>query len=126
MEVANIGEMEEQLAAAASAFTAGNGTPSLIKALSSAGFSTIAMAVGMLVYKPAHGALFEHHIFAAYYYLALVLIFVAGVVEIFVAFWVSDDQHGRRRAIGGAVLRASVVPLAAVVGLGGYAVLVMG
>uniref|UniRef100_J3KWE9 Uncharacterized protein n=1 Tax=Oryza brachyantha TaxID=4533 RepID=J3KWE9_ORYBR len=86
------------------------------------------MAVGLLIYRPPHGVLFEHHALA--YYMALAFIFAAGAVEVWTAFWLAEEEdddhhhHGRRRAFGRAVLCVSVIPLAAGVGLGGYAVLV--
>ncbi|KAF0918318.1 hypothetical protein E2562_023389 [Oryza meyeriana var. granulata] len=51
----------------------------------------------------------------------------AGVVEVWTALWVSDGEarDGRsRRAFGKVVHWASVVPLVAVAGIGGYTVLV--
>jgi hypothetical protein len=81
------------------------------------------LLAGTLVYKPPHGLLFQHHALA--YYLTLVGIFFAGVVEVWTAFWVSETAGvgGGRRALGRAVLWASVVPLAAALGIGGYTVL---
>uniref|UniRef100_A0A0E0FG51 Uncharacterized protein n=1 Tax=Oryza nivara TaxID=4536 RepID=A0A0E0FG51_ORYNI len=102
------------------------GTPpetSTVKALRGVGFLTLVISVGTLVYKPPHGLLFQHHALA--YYLTLVGIFFAGVVEVWTAFWVSETAGvgGGRRALGRAVLWASVVPLAAALGIGGYTVL---
>lgn len=65
------------------------------------------------------GVLFQHHV--ATYYLTLVGIFLAGLTEVWTAFWVSQTHD--RRTFGKAVLWASVVPLVVVIGLGGYAVL---
>ncbi|KAF2948359.1 hypothetical protein DAI22_01g030600 [Oryza sativa Japonica Group] len=119
MDVADVFDLEEQPAAAAGGeFAAGADIPRLSKALSFIGFSAIVVAVNMLVCKPPDGFLFfKNHIFA--YYLLLVLIFIAGVSEIFVACWVSEGQHGRRHACGRSVFWTSLVALAVVIGLGG-------
>ncbi|KAF2948374.1 hypothetical protein DAI22_01g032000 [Oryza sativa Japonica Group] len=98
---------------------------SVRKKLNGVGFVTLAMAVSTLVHKPAdHGELFQGHAIA--YYLTLMVIFLAGVVEVWTALWVSNagESGRRRRAFGRVVLCASVVPLAAVAGIGGYTVMV--
>ncbi|BAS70378.1 uncharacterized protein [Oryza sativa Japonica Group] len=101
---------------------AGTSPETTVKALRGVGFLTLVISVGTLVYKPPHGLLFQLHVLA--YYLTLVGIFFAGVVEVWTAFWVSEaGVGGGRRAFGRAVLWASVVPLAAALGIGGYTVL---
>ncbi|KAL5228352.1 hypothetical protein ABZP36_016617 [Zizania latifolia] len=96
----------------------------LAKLLWGMGFLTLVMSAATFFHKPqAHGVLY-----VLVYYLTLVLIFVAGVVEVCTAFRMSqahddDDGDGRRRAFGRAVLLASVIPLATVAGLGGYTIL---
>lgn len=109
-----------------------SGTPAapagqFVKELLGVGSLTLAMAAGTLVYKPPHDLLFQRHVVA--YYLTLVVIFLAGVAEVWTAFWLSEaagDGRCRRRrgALGRAVLWASVLPLAAIAGIGGYTVLV--
>ncbi|KAF0918319.1 hypothetical protein E2562_023390 [Oryza meyeriana var. granulata] len=108
---------------AAEAQDAGKELGSLTKRIKGVGLATLVMSVSTLVNEPAHGWFFEHH--AVAYYLTLMGIFIAGVVEVWTAFWLSGGAqagHGRR-AFGAAVFWASVVPLAAVAGIGGYIVL---
>uniref|UniRef100_A0A0E0MRA0 Uncharacterized protein n=1 Tax=Oryza rufipogon TaxID=4529 RepID=A0A0E0MRA0_ORYRU len=128
-----VGSYSLEIGAAEAAGVAGeeyrSGTPppgQFVKELLGVGSLTLAMAAGTLVYKPPHGLLFQRHVLA--YYLTLVGIFLAGVAEVWTAFWLSeaagDGRRRRRRALGRAVLWASVVPLAAIAGIGGYTVLV--
>uniref|UniRef100_A0A0E0JE00 Uncharacterized protein n=1 Tax=Oryza punctata TaxID=4537 RepID=A0A0E0JE00_ORYPU len=108
-----------------------SGTPppgQFVKELLGMGSLTLAMAAGTLVYKPPHGLLFQRHVLA--YYLTLVVIFFAGVAEVWTSFWLSEALDNRRQrpcrhALGRAMLWASVVPLAAIAGIGGYTVLTM-
>uniref|UniRef100_A0A0E0JE01 Uncharacterized protein n=1 Tax=Oryza punctata TaxID=4537 RepID=A0A0E0JE01_ORYPU len=108
---------------ASAAAAAGTPPETTVKALRGVGFVTLVISVGTLVYKPPHGLLFEHHVLA--YYLTLVGIFFAGVVEVWTAFLVSEAGDGcrLRRAFGRAVLWGSVVPLATALGIGSYTVL---
>ncbi|XP_062217066.1 uncharacterized protein LOC133917106 [Phragmites australis] len=92
------------------------------------GFLTLLMDLATALYKPPSGVVFESHKRA--YYLTLAGIFAAGLAEVSTAFCLSvgssGESIGRLRAFARVVLCASVVPLAAVIALGGYAVLIKG
>ena len=137
LEMLQVSSYSLEIGAAEAAGAAGeeyrsSGTPAapagqFVQELLGVGSLTLAMAAGTLVYKPPHGLLFQRHVVA--YYLTLVVIFLAGVAEVWPAFWLSeaagDGRRRRRRgALGRAVLWASVLPLAAIAGIGGYTVLV--
>uniref|UniRef100_A0A0D9UWP4 Uncharacterized protein n=1 Tax=Leersia perrieri TaxID=77586 RepID=A0A0D9UWP4_9ORYZ len=105
----DIGELEAQTAQVTGESGGGSDSSSLWKVLRGIGFVTLTMDIGTFVYKPAHGVLFEHHLFA--YYLTLGMIFLAGVAEVWTAFWLSQAHHdGHRGVLGRAVLCASLLP----------------
>uniref|UniRef100_I1NK65 Uncharacterized protein n=1 Tax=Oryza glaberrima TaxID=4538 RepID=I1NK65_ORYGL len=132
LEMLQVSSYSLEIGAAEAAGAAGeeyrsSGTPAapagqFVKELLGVGSLTLAMVAGTLVYKPPHGLLFQRNVVA--YYLTLVVIFLAGVAEVWTAFWLSEAAgDGRRGALGRAVLWASVLPLAAIAGIGGYTVL---
>ncbi|KAK3163873.1 hypothetical protein QOZ80_1AG0009490 [Eleusine coracana subsp. coracana] len=95
----------------------------LARLLFASGFSTMLMDLATALYKPPRGVVFEGHKLA--YYLILAAIFAAGMVEVSTAFWFS--RYGRNRtSLAKAVVCASVLPLVAVIALGGFAVLMKG
>ncbi|KAL5229225.1 hypothetical protein ABZP36_017490 [Zizania latifolia] len=89
----------------------------LARSLWATGFLTLVTSAGTFLHKQDHAVLYD---------ITLACIFVAGVIEVWTAFWVSqahddgDGGGGRPCTFGRAVLLASVIPLATVVGLGGY------
>ncbi|KAL5228233.1 hypothetical protein ABZP36_016498 [Zizania latifolia] len=94
----------------------------LAKSLWGMGFVIIVMSAGMFLHQqPPHVAPFDRHPFA--YYLTLASIFVAGVAEVWIAFWVSQSHDGRRYTFGRAALYVYVIVLAIVFGLGGSTIL---
>ncbi|TVU21937.1 hypothetical protein EJB05_31608, partial [Eragrostis curvula] len=98
----------------------------LAKTLSSMGFLTLTMDVATALYTPPQGVLFEGHMLA--YYLTLVGIFAAGLVELFTAFCLSNSgqANGRLVSFARALICASVAPLVTIIALGGFSVLMKG
>ncbi|KAM0909059.1 hypothetical protein ACQ4PT_015112 [Festuca glaucescens] len=92
----------------------------LIRALWSISLLTLVPAITTALYKPARGVVFAHNKLS--YYLALSVIVALGLGEAFTAFWLSRPGGGSRRrlTLGRAVLCASVLPFAAVLGIAGY------
>jgi hypothetical protein len=87
------------------------------------GFLTMVMAVATALYQQPRGVVFESHRLA--YYLTLGGIFAAGVAEVSTAFWLSGtgQANGRLVSFARGVLFASMMPLAGVIALGGFSIL---
>lgn len=95
--------------------------------LFASGLATLVMAAATVLYRSPHGVVFEQQRFA--YYSTLAEIFAAGLAEVGTACWLaSSGQQGRRRsrAFRAGVVCASVVPLVAIVALGGFSVVMKG
>jgi hypothetical protein len=95
--------------------------------LCASGLATLAMDAGTAFYRSPHGVVFEQHRFA--YYATLAGIFSAGLAEVGTACWLaSSAQQGRARgrAFRASVVCASVVPLVAIIALGGFSVVMKG
>jgi hypothetical protein len=82
--------------------------------LAGVGFATAGMATYTAVYRRPSG-----HELA--YFLLLGAAFVAGVVEVWAALWVSHNATARRRK-GKMILYASIVPFVIAIGLSGFSV----
>lgn len=82
---------------------------------------TLSLVISTVLYKPARGVVFGRNKEA--YYLTLAAIFVAGVVEVFTAMWISRSRNANRRrfSFGRVVLCASIGPLVAIIGISGFA-----
>jgi hypothetical protein len=103
-----------------------NSTVQLRRWLVASGLGTMVMGAAAAFYRPPRGVIFERHRFA--YYATLTGIITAGLAEVAgAAFWPSSSGCGERgrahsRAFAATVFSASVVPLAAVIALGGFAI----
>ncbi|KAK3160334.1 hypothetical protein QOZ80_1BG0058160 [Eleusine coracana subsp. coracana] len=95
----------------------------LSRLLFASGFSTMLMDLATALYKPPRGVVFEGHKLA--YYLMLAAIFAAGMAEVSTAVWFS--RYGRNHmSLVKAMVCMSVLPLVAVIALGGFTVLMKG
>ena len=95
--------------------------------LCASGLATLVMDAGTAFYRPPHGVVFEQHRFA--YYATLAGIFAAGLGEVGTACWLASSGQqgrGRSRAFRAGVVCASVVPLVAIIALGGFSVVMKG
>ncbi|KAG0536585.1 hypothetical protein BDA96_03G076400 [Sorghum bicolor] len=112
--------------AAAAAGT--NDSKQLTRWLCASGLPTLIMDVATAFYRSPHGVVFEQHRFA--YYATLAGIFAAGLAEVAIACWLAASSgqqgHGRSRAFRASVVCASVVPLVAIIALGGFSVVIKG
>lgn len=95
--------------------------PKLILALWAVALLTLSMVITTVLYKPARGVVFGRN--KAAYYITLGAIFVAGVVEVFTAMWLSRsrDANKRRFSFGRVALCLSIGPFVAIIGIGGFA-----
>lgn len=92
-------------------------TTQLTRLLFSVGFLTLIMDVATALYKPPRGVVFERHTLAG--------IFAARLAEVSTAFWVASSGQAKGHLVMFArvLLCSSVIPLAAVIALGGFSVL---
>ena len=105
----------------------GGNSMQLQRWLCSSGLATLIMDAATAFYRSPHGVVFEQHRFA--YYATLAGIFAAGLGEVGTACWLaSSGQQGRdrSRAFRAGVVCASVVPLVAIIALGGFSVVMKG
>ena len=105
----------------------GSDSKQLQRWLCSSGLATMTMAAATAFYRSPHGVVFEQHRFA--YYATLAGIFAVGLGEVGTACWLASSGHqgrGRSRAFRAGVVCASVVPLVAIIALGGFSVVVKG
>ncbi|TKW06252.1 hypothetical protein SEVIR_7G230800v4 [Setaria viridis] len=98
----------------------------LRRVLVGGGVGQAAAALYMILFRPPAGLfLLSGSLLRAYYgVLAATVLF--GVAEAWTGLWLSHDDPAappRRRAVGVAVLWASVLPLLLLAGVGGFAVL---
>ncbi|KAK3143849.1 hypothetical protein QOZ80_4AG0305770 [Eleusine coracana subsp. coracana] len=89
----------------------------LRRALVAGGVGQAATALYMALFKQPAGLFLRGRFLHYSYYIALVGVVLFGVAEAWVGLWVSRDPR-RRRAVGVAVLWASLLPLLLLVGVG--------
>ncbi|CAO2198520.1 unnamed protein product [Urochloa humidicola] len=104
---------------------AGSNPKHLRRWLYASGLGTMIMDGATACYRQPRG-IFEQHRFS--YYAILAGIFAAGLAEVAGgACWLSSSgQRVRSRAFAVAVFSASVVPLAGIIALGGFSVVMKG
>ncbi|CAD6232708.1 unnamed protein product [Miscanthus lutarioriparius] len=91
------------------------------------GLATLVMDLATAFYRSPHGVVFEQHKFT--YYATLAGILGAGLGEVGTACWLASSGQqgrGRSRAFRAGVVCASVVPLVAIIALGGFSVVMKG
>ena len=105
----------------------GGNSMQLQRWLCSSGLATLIMDAATAFYRSPHGVVFEQHRSA--YYATLAGIFAAGLGEVGTACWLASSGQqgrGRSRAFRAGVVCASVVPLVAIIALGGFSVVMKG
>ncbi|CAD6232687.1 unnamed protein product [Miscanthus lutarioriparius] len=112
---------------AVGAAAGGGNSMQLQRWLCSSGLGTLIMDAATAFYRSPHGVVFEQHMFA--YYATLVGIIAAGLADVGTACWLASfSQRGRTRGreFHASVVCASIVPLVAIIALGGFSVVMKG
>uniref|UniRef100_J3M2R3 Uncharacterized protein n=1 Tax=Oryza brachyantha TaxID=4533 RepID=J3M2R3_ORYBR len=113
----------DQIIDAAGPADADDGNKKLRRALVGGGAGKISAALLLALFRSPGGVFVHSKVLFYAYYGILLAAALFGAAEVAAGYWVSASPSNRRRRIGKLLVWLSVVPIVAVAGVGGFAML---